>query len=174
MGITRPRDNTCTTPNGFTLIELMVVMLMITIVLAVAFPRFDGGMLQDSTKQVTRRMIQTVRTLRGDAVRRQQIQTLTIDLENQRLWVTHAAMDEQMAATAADKAYQLPDAVRFVEVQYPNRDPVNTGKAEIYFYPAGYSDHVVVHFQNENQERFSYVVEPLLPKVRLLEEWIDL
>ena len=160
--------------DGFTLIELMVVMLMITIILAVAIPRFDGGVLADPTKAVTRRMINTVRALRHYAVQQQQIQSLVIDLDKQRFWMASSAMDEKEIAAAEEKAYTLPDSVMFMEILFRNRDPVTSGKATILFYPAGYSDHMVVHFQNDDRERLSYVVEPLLPKVKLLEEWIDL
>lgn len=159
--------------NGFTLIELMVVMLLISILLAVAIPRFEGGILQDPTKKVTRSMIHRVRALRGDAVKQQQIQTLVVDLDNQRFWMANAAMDEQALAAAMEKAFDLPDSVRFVQILFRHRDPVTSGQAPIYFYPAGYSDHTVVHFENDNQDRFSYIVEPLLPKVKLLEEWIE-
>jgi prepilin-type N-terminal cleavage/methylation domain-containing protein len=177
------RDHRAT---GFTLIELMVVMLLISIILAVAIPRFEGGMFQDPTKIVSRRLIYTVRALRSHAVQRQMLQSLIIDLDNQRFWVAaavpeepaeseeSAAAEKPAAAAATEKAFDLPKSIRFVAIQFPHRAPITSGKVEIFFYPAGYSDHVVVHMQNDNQERFSYVVEPLLPKVKLLEEWIDL
>lgn len=160
--------------NGFTLIELMIVMLMISIILAVAIPRFDANALQNPTKKVTRRVINTVRALRGLAVQKQQIQLLTIDMDNQRFWMANAAMDEPAMAAAVEKAFELPKSIRFMEIQFRDRDPVTSGLATIFFYPAGYSDHVVIHLQNDDRDRFSYMVEPLLPKVKLLEEWIDL
>ncbi len=173
MGSTRQHLHSHSMGAGFTLIELMVVMLMITILLAVAIPRFEGSLLQDSAKLVTRRIIHTVRALRNRAVQQQKLQSLVIDLDDQRFWATSASMDEQAAASAAEKAFKLPESIRFMEVQFPHRDPINSGKAKILFYPAGYSDHAVIHVQNDDQERRSYMVEPLLPKVKLMEEWVD-
>lgn len=159
---------------GFTLIELMVVMMMITIILAVAIPRFDGGVLQDPTKAVARRMINTVRSLRSEAVQHQQVHALVIDLDNQRFWKLNGAMDEQAVAAAAEKAYTLPESVRFMEILFRNREAATTGKTTIHFYPAGYSDHAVIRLLNDDRDRFSFVVEPLLPKLRFLDEWTDL
>lgn len=159
---------------GFTLIELMVVMMMVTIILAVAIPRFDGGVFQDPTKAVARRMINTVRSLRSKAVQHQQLQSLVVDLDSQRFWMANIAMDEQAIAAAEEKAYTLPETVRFMEILFRNRDPVTAGKTTIHFYPAGYSDHAVIHLLNDDRDRFSFVVEPLLSKVKFLEEWIDL
>jgi prepilin-type N-terminal cleavage/methylation domain-containing protein len=51
--------------QGFTLIELMVVMLLITIVLAVVIPRFDAAPFQDPGKKFSRWMINAVRHLRA-------------------------------------------------------------------------------------------------------------
>ena len=163
---TRPGD-------GFTLIELMVVMLLISIVLAVAIPKFDGGAFQDPVKKLSRWMINTVRTLRSAAIQKQKVQGLVIDLSNQRMWLTNEDMDEEALAAAADKALTLPTAIRIVDVQFPHQESVTSGTTEVRFYPAGYSDQVLIHLETDNAERFAYLVEPLLPKVKYIEQWIE-
>ena len=157
--------------NGFTLIELMVVMLLISIVMAVAIPRFDGGAFQDPVKKLSRWMINTVRNLRSTAIQKQKAQGLVIDLENNRMWTVNAEMSEEALAAAAEKPMSLPDDIRFVDVQFPGQEPITSGSTEVKFYPAGYSDQVLIHLETANAERFTYLVEPLLPKVKFFEEW---
>jgi len=158
---------------GFTLIELMVVMLLISIVLAVAIPRFEGGAFQDPVKKLSRWMINTVRSLRSAAIQKQKTQSLVIDLSNNRMWLVNEDMDEEAMAAAADNALALPAAIRFVDVQFPHQDAVTSGTTEVRFYPAGYADHALIHLETEDAQRFTYLVEPLLTKVKLIETWIE-
>ncbi len=151
----------------------MVVMLLISIVLAVAIPRFEGGAFQDPVKKLSRWMINTVRTLRSAAIQKQKTQSLVIDLSNNRMWLVNEDMDEDAMAAAADKALALPAAIRFVDVQYPFQDAVTSGTTEVRFYPAGYSDQALIHIETDDAQRFTYLVEPLLTKVKLIETWIE-
>lgn len=159
--------------TGFTLIELMVVMLLITIVLAVAIPRLDSSMAQDPQKQVTRWMVNSARTLRTMAVERQQIYTLVIDLDEHRMWAIDAQMDEEAMAVAAEKGFTFPNSIKLADVEFPDKDRVSSGTAAIQFYPGGYSDQALVHVEYDETIRFSYKFEPLLPKVKRLDEWVS-
>lgn len=160
-------------PNGFTLIELVVVMLLISIILSVALPRFSTGIARDPSKKVARWMIHTVRTLRTQAIQKQTVQTLMIDLSSSRMWVTSQSMDEEALAEAAENAFRLPGGIEIVDVEYAGKDMVSSGTAEISFYPAGYADKVAIRMQDGSAKRFTYLLEPLLPKVKLLEEWVS-
>lgn len=151
----------------------MVVMLLISIILAVAIPRFEGGFLQDPIKQFSRRMISTVRSLRSAAVQTQKQQTLIVDLNAQQLYVTSEAMQAETAPVAPDKRFKLPDSLALVAVEFSDSERITTGTAQIHFYPAGYSDHAFIRLESGNKDRYTYVVQPLLPKVKLFEEWID-
>ena len=160
--------------RGFTLIELMVVMLLISIVLAITLPKFGGGAFQDPVKKLSRWMINTVKTLRSAAIQQQKTQGLVIDLSNRRMWLVNDAMDEEaMQAAASNKALTLPDAIRYMDVQFPQQERMTTGTTEVRFYPAGYSDQVLIHLETDNDEKVTYLVEPLLPKVKIFDEWIE-
>ena len=159
-------------PGGFTLMELMVVMFLMTIVMAVAVPRLGEGMLQDPQKHLNRWMVNTVRTLRAMAMEKQVIQLLVLDLDEQRMWVADAQMDEMAMAAAAEKAFQLPGSIKLVGVIFPDADRASSGTVTLRFYPSGYADQALVHAEYADNIRFSYKIEPLLPKVKRLEQWV--
>jgi len=159
-------------PGGFTLMELMVVMFLMTIVMAVAVPRLGEGMLQDPQKHLNRWMVNTVRTLRAMAMEKQAIQILVLDLDEQRMWVADAQMDEMAMAAASEKAFQLPGSIKLVGVAFPDADRISSGTVTLQFYPSGYADQALVHAEYDDNIRFSYKIEPLLPKVKLLEQWV--
>jgi prepilin-type N-terminal cleavage/methylation domain-containing protein len=175
LNITKPRKHRQSAKTGFTLIELMVVMLLISIILAVAIPRFEGGLLQDPVKQFSRKLISTVRSLRFAAVQTQKQQTLIVDLNTQQLYVASPAMqaEAETEPVAPKKSFKLPDSLALVAVEFSSSDRITTGNAQIHFYPAGYSDHVFIRLESGNEDRYTFVVQPLLPKVKLFEEWID-
>lgn len=160
--------------RGFTLIELMVVMLLICIVLAVVIPRFDGGPFQNPAKKLSRWMISNVRHLRSIAIQKQNTYALVIDLNNQRMWTVSESMSEEELSTVTDKAFSIDKSMQIVNVQFPDQEPISTGTAEIRFYPAGFSDMALIHLENDDAQRFSYLLEPLLPKVKIFDEWIDI
>jgi prepilin-type N-terminal cleavage/methylation domain-containing protein len=159
--------------QGFTLIEMMVVMLLISIVLAIAIPEFDGGAFQDPVKKLSRWMIITVRTLRSAAIQQQKTQGLVIDLSNRRMWTVNDAMNEEaVQASASKKALSIPEAIQHIDVEFPQQERISSGTAEIRFYPSGYSDQVLIHLETDD-EKLTYLVEPLLPKVKIFDEWIE-
>ncbi|MGD9187426.1 MAG: prepilin-type N-terminal cleavage/methylation domain-containing protein [Desulfobacteraceae bacterium] len=175
LNIKTPCKHNQRTTTGFTLIELMVVMLLISIILAVAIPRFEGGLLQDPVKQFSRKLISTVRSLRSTAIQTQIQQTLIVDLNAQQLYVASPATQaETEEPVAPKKSFKLPDSLALVAVEFSSSDRITTGNAQIHFYPAGYSDHAFIRLESGNEDRYTFVVQPLLPKVKLFEEWIDL
>ena len=159
---------------GFTLLELMVVMLLVSIVLAISIPKFGGGAFQDPVKKLSRWMINTVRTLRSTAIQQQKTQSLVIDLSNRRMWIVNEAMDEKTAQDAASNSpFSIPDVVQRMDVQFPQQERISTGTTEVRFYPSGYSDQVLIHLETDDDEKITYMVEPLLPKVKIFDEWIE-
>lgn len=171
MGLSRAGSAPGTT--GFTLIELMVVMLLISIILAVAIPRFDSGFLQNSRRITTRRIIDTIKSLRSKSIGEQKTCALVLNLSDDQYWTVDASMDELSMAQAAEKALKLPDDIHFSAVAFPNQEQIRSGKVEIQFHPQGYSDHVLIHMQTDDAQRFTYWVQPLLPRVKVVDEWLS-
>jgi prepilin-type N-terminal cleavage/methylation domain-containing protein len=160
--------------QGFTLLELMVVMMLISIVMAIALPKFAGGAFQDPVNKMSRWMINTVRTLRSTAIQQQKPQSLVIDLGNRRMWPVHEATGEETSPAApSGSTLTIPDAIRYIDVQFPNEERITSGTTEVRFYPAGYSDQVLIHLETDDDKKLTYLVEPLLPKVKIFDEWIE-
>ena len=158
--------------KAFTLIEIMVVMLLISIILGVAVPRFDNGAFQDSQKTITRKIINIVSTLRAKSIAEQKTYALVIDVSNDRYWVVDESMDEIAMAQATEKALKLPDDIHFVDIQFPDQGQLRSGMVEIQFHPAGYADQALIHLQSDRDQRFTFQIEPLLPKMKTADEWL--
>lgn len=159
--------------QGFTLIEMMVVLVLITIVFSVAIPKMDTSILQDPRKMTTRWIKNAVKELRAAAIEKQIDQVMVVNLDLNRIWVTNEGMDEEAKFAAAENGFRLPGSLHMIDVEFPAKDRVGGGQAEITFYPGGYSDHATINLENDDAQRFSFTVEPLLPRVKVLEEWVN-
>jgi hypothetical protein len=47
------------------------------------------------------------------------------------------------------------------------------GQADIYFNEKGYSDKAIIHLKNDDNEKFSFLIEPFLLRVRLYNGYTE-
>jgi prepilin-type N-terminal cleavage/methylation domain-containing protein len=160
--------------DGFTLIELVVVISLISLVLFFAFPRFQATVLQDSTKQVSRWIVFKVQGLKEKAIREQRLYVLHIDLDANMMWITHGAMSEEERQTAQANGYRLPNDIKLLDVEYADEIKASAGQADIHFYAKGFSDKAVVHIENSRNQKRSFVIEPFLSRVRMYQKYVGL
>ena len=160
--------------NGYTLIELVVVISLISIMLFFAIPRFQDTILTDNTKKFSRWLITTVRSLKAAAVRDQKRYNLNVDLDAGKLWVTSDGMSEEERQNAENAGYRLPEDVRIIDMEFPFKGKITGGQVEIGFYKTDYSDKVMIHIENSSRKQMSLLIEPFLSGVKLYEKYIGL
>ena len=167
----RPRtikDRHCT---GFTLIELIVVISLIGLMLFFSLPRLQDNPFLDDSKQSSRWLIGKVQSLKESAIREQKQYSLHFDLDGGRIWETNESMSaEDIDSAALNNSYSLPDDLRIIDIQYPQKGKIVAGQAEIIFYKAGYTDKALVHMQ-EGDLYLSFLIEPFLSKVQFFESY---
>jgi len=159
--------------KGFTLIELIVVISLISIMLFFAVPRFQSNILSDSTKEVSRWILLKIPYIKESAAREQRRYILHVSLDSKKLWITHEAMLEEALQSAETNAYKLPEDIKLLDVEYPDQEKISVGQADIYFNEKGYSDKAIIHLENDDNEKFSFLIEPFLLRVRLYNSYAE-
>jgi type II secretory pathway pseudopilin PulG len=159
--------------NGYTFIELTVVVFLIGLTLVLTVPKFRYAMLTDDLKATVRRMVGTVRSLRNEAIREQKIYTLHFDLESNRFWIESADMTDEGRDLAYEKAFHLPEGVRILDVWSGARGKKVDGKAAIRFTKKGYIEQSVIHLAAEDGREFTLELSPFLGKVKVSEKYIE-
>ena len=157
---------------GFTLVELIVVIALISILLFFSMPRFQGEILEDDTQKTLRWVMHTAKNLRQDAVKNQMTYILHIEPGQGAMWVSDAAMTEEQAEAAKKEKYEFPDHMTIVAVEFPGDDKSGQEEAEIRFYPKGYSDRAAIHFQTSEEEQISVVIEPFLANAKVYDTYV--
>lgn len=156
--------------RGFTLIEIAVVILLISIMLLVAVPRLPDSPLTDQTRKTKRWVILKVQDLKERAVRDQKTYTLHVGIDSKRLWITSDDMSEESKEQAEKNALKLDEDLKVLDVEYPGDQRVESGRADIAFFAKGYSDRAIIHMADMDT-RFSFHIEPFLSNVKLYDAY---
>ena len=161
------------TVKGFTLIELMVILILIGIVLVLTIPRFQTGIVTDDLKASTRKIIGLIRGLKDEAVREHKTCFLHFDLESDRYWIDSTVMSEEERARAAENAFALPEGVHVLDVWFRDKGKQMIGRTAIRFSEKGYIQPSVIHLGSEDDRVFTLVLRPFLGKVKIHEGYIE-
>ncbi len=160
--------------KGFTLIELVVVVALISIMLFLAIPRFQSDFFTDSTKKVSRWIMYKVPALKENAFRKQKKYVLHVGIDSEKLWITHEGMSDEELQDAEMDGYKLPDDIKLQDVEFPDEQVISAGRADIYFYEKGYSDKAIIRMVHDDDHRLSFLIEPFLPQVHLYNKYVGL
>lgn len=158
--------------SGFTLIELIVVIALMGLMLFFSLPRLQNNPFLNDTKKSSRWLISKVQTLKESAMRDQKRYTLHFDLDSGRVWETNEAMSPEDIESAVMDSYALPDDLRIIDIEYPSKGKIYSGRAEITFYKAGYTNKALVHMQDDDTY-LSFLIEPFLSEVQFFEKYAN-
>jgi prepilin-type N-terminal cleavage/methylation domain-containing protein len=161
-------------PNsGFSLIEIVIVLALISLTLLVAVPRIPDTLFTDETKKASRWIMTKVQVLKDRSGREQKRYALHIDISIKKMWISNDGMSDEELLAAERKGFKLPPNMRIMDVEFPDNKIISFGQTEIFFYPKGYSDQAVIHLENK-EEQISFRIEPFLSTVKLFEEYVSL
>lgn len=160
---------------GFTLFELLVVCVLISVMLAVAVPTLKNSLLTDPLKSSSRQVIGLIKAVREKAVREQQAYVITFDLaENRIRYRQEAATEADEPEVAQDEALQVAQPVRIVDIWTRSGGRIEEGQPQLWVSRQGYIDETMVHLENDDDEVLSLLFSPFLGSVRLTDGYVDM
>jgi general secretion pathway protein H len=165
--------------DGFTLIELGLVLLIIAVVVALVVPRFRDQSHVELIEQ-TRKLAATFRFLQDEAVLNGRVYRLNFDLDQQRYFVTSADEgaaigDFQRESGVLAHGSAMPSNLQIADVDVPSSGgKLYQGVAYTHFYPDGYVDATVVHLDNGQEVYTLYVPQPLTGRAYVASGYLDL
>jgi prepilin-type N-terminal cleavage/methylation domain-containing protein len=166
--------------QGFTLIELTVVVFIISLMFFFAVPKFGNNIFSDNNREVYNWISGNVRALKEKSVREQKDYAMHIDLDENNIlvFVDQAEQQdfdtqEEESGTLEKKEYNLPGSLEIIDVEYPGNLKITSGQATIFFYKKGYSDKVFIHIQDDDNNIFSFLIESFLTRVKRYETYVE-
>jgi prepilin-type N-terminal cleavage/methylation domain-containing protein len=159
--------------KGYTLIELIVVIVLIGMVLSFAAPRLRHTVLEDPLKAAAREMIGLIHTLRNEAVRKQQAHALYVDVNANRFWAVNASMTPDEQGLAREKARDLPPEVLVRDVWIKGEGKFAEGEARIVFTPKGYTQSSAIHLRSQTDKEITLALSPFMGKVTVVDKYVE-
>ena len=162
-----------TNKRGYTLIELIVVMVIIGLVLFFSVPVIRVNMLSDELDKTSIYLGNKIAELRAEAVREQVDCQLHIDMDDRLIWTTASDTTSEKREEQKKMGKKIPDDVEVEDVQYMDREKQTTGDAVIDVFKKHYALPAVIHLK-EGPRRQTLVVEPFLPDLTIIENYVEI
>jgi len=176
----RPKKNRAA---GFTLFEFAVVLFLISLFFVLVTVPIEGVLSGGDLGQATRMLMSEVSSLRGEAAYTRKIQTLVLNIEENRFYALEpetlvefrkteeSLFEEEEEAVPRHK--DLPSGVFFADVVLDTLGKVQEGKAEIRFFANGSVEHALIHLKNEGGKFYTLEINPVTGLIRTHEGYIE-
>lgn len=159
--------------NGYTLIELSLVVFLLGLMLFLAVPRVRDSLINDALSASVRRTIGAVRGLRADSVREQVDYVLQFDLKNNAFWTYSADMTPEKQQERKESAFHFPEGVKIADIDQPGLGKRTDGEATVKFYKQGYIQPTVIHLARADRYA-TIVLAPFLSTIKTYEKYAEI
>lgn len=179
-------------PRGFTLLELIVVLIIISLMSAFVAPKLTGPLSNLDLKTASKNISSSLRYIRSHAASEKTTYVALFDFDQNKLVLATAATSplaqkdfqissrgtfERVPADPTDhakgmagggKTYKLPDGVRLAKA-VSGEGEFNSGLFRIFFFPGGGSSGGAVTVANERGRQYRIQVDFVTGTVQLSE-----
>ena len=159
--------------KGYTLIELMVVIVLLGLIFTIATPKIRDTLFRDELKGATRQMVGLISRLRDEAIREHKDYLLHFDLESNRFWFDSPSMTEEERARIAADASPLPGQVHIMDVWISGEGKIMLGEVRIRINKKGYIQQSAIHLGTTDNREFTLLLSPFLRRVEVYDKYID-
>jgi prepilin-type N-terminal cleavage/methylation domain-containing protein len=165
--------NGCSSEAGFTLMELIVVIVLIAIVLTISLPTLRNSLYTNELNSTARKIIGTVKELRNLAIREQQPYELHFDLDSNSIW--YKADDGKDIVEDEDKRIlEFPSDIILKEVQTHSQGMKSLGTMILWISKRGYMDQTVVHLSDGDDKEITLFFSPFSGSAKVYEDYVDI
>ena len=175
--------------GGFTLLELIVVLVIISLMSALVVPKLVGPMSSLDLKTASKKISASLRYARSQAASEKTTYLALFDFDNNRLVIINPTptngdlsinnqeaierileeqQDHHKERPGGLKTYKLPNGVKLAKV-FSKEGEVNSGIFPVFFFPSGGSSGGEITVANEQGRQYKVTVDFITGTVQLSE-----
>jgi len=157
--------------GGFTLLELLVVLVLISLMTALVAPRLVGTLSGASARASVKRIAAALRYARNQAASTKAVYAAAFHRETARVAV--GRLPENWTTQGGElrmfdpRVFSLPDGIRIESVLPESGEEDDSDPARILFYPSGASSGGRVIIADDKDRRSGLAVDPIMGTVQL-------
>ena len=153
---------TCGRDRGFTLMELVLVLLVMSLVMAVTYPALSRGRMAFHLRGVGRDVVNTLRFARETAVTEQKVMMVVIDSQAQQITVSDDVGD-------GARSFAPPSDIK-IQCLTGSGEADMEGPMRIRFLPNGSSDNAQILLKSDTGATLKIVTDPLTGSARVVTD----
>lgn len=158
--------------KGYTLIELIVVIILLGLIFGLMLPKFRDSVFRDSLDASSLRIIGLVENLREKAISDQHSYVLHFEIREKRLWYYPSTASEEEQEMARERAYYLPGDIEIEDIWSWSKGKLYD-EATIFFSRKGYIEQSMIHLQSEDGRQLSLELTPFLGSIKIHDGYVD-
>jgi len=158
--------------RGFTLLELIVVLVLLGLMLGLTVPKLRQAVLSDNLDATSLRIIGLVEDLRERAISGQVSYVLHLDMREKKIWAFAANATAEEQETAMERAFQLPADVSISDIWSWSKGKLYD-ETTIYFSKKGYIEQSMIHLQSQDGRQLSLELTPFLGTIKIHDGYVD-
>ena len=159
-------------PSGFTLLELTVVLIILTVVLGLVLPEASSFLFRSDMKASSRRLAGAVAYARSQAMLEGRLWELTLDLDADSFWAA-AAEEENSSDLDTIRKRTLVGEVRFMDVKKLPEETKRAGRVALHFHPKGLVEPAVIHLAGPGKQIQTLFVKAFNGRLVVSEGYVE-
>jgi prepilin-type N-terminal cleavage/methylation domain-containing protein len=163
--------------NGFSLIEFIIVMLILSVLFLFIVPKIESGTKLNINKSA-RRLAGAVIYIRNEVIFKKKNLRIMYDMEEHTYSIkeivrTKAGFAAEEYEEKEVSTLSLEEGVRFMDIKTTYGGRLNFGKTYTHFFPTGMVEKTLIHLINENDAIKTLDVNVLTGEVDIFDDYYD-
>ena len=161
--------------GGFTLVELVLVLLLLGFMALLSFPNFRELISPGDLKRAVLGFVGTLRYAQSQAATVKQSYRVNMDIGENAFWVSLEAERGKFSRDPSSygQLTHLPTGIIFLDVYQPERGKARDGDAYVEFSATGWAEECTIHLKKSEQQVFTLFVHSLGGNVEVVEGYIE-
>ena len=163
--------------QGFTLIELSVVLFLIGLLFYITLPKVGNFLFQTDLKSVARSLKATVHLLRSKSIVTHKNTVLNFDLDKGLYWGRFETQNNELNMSPDTppliSARKLPDGIKFLDASNINSPKIKFGLLSSTFNPKGVVEETVLHLVDDHENVLTIIINAYTGRFMIYDEYVD-
>ncbi len=166
--------------EGFTLIELSVVIFLIGLIFFTVMPRLGNFLFHSDLKSVARSLKATVHVLRSKSIVTHKNTVLHFDIDKGVYWGAYADIgkESEISSDTSDTSplvtpRKLPQGIKFLDATNINSPKKRSGLLSSSFNPKGVIEETVLHLADRDEKVITIIINAYTGRFLIYNEYVD-